>query len=231
VLTFPIHSTDGQTRSAGPRESRYAREWQEIDSLTAEGLPQLALRSYVKTTWTADQIRPVMGTVSVTNDGGGYVTGALHWQYLERPDRVAPAGSALRVQKTLLLRKDGPGGTFAPITPDTRVAVGDLVQVRLEVQTDQPLSFVHVKDPRAAGLEPVQVLSGYANGRGLGYYQTTHDAASHFFLDHLPGGKHVLEYELRVTHAGTFSGGPATVQCMYAPEYAAHSRGVGLKVE
>ena len=186
---------------------------------------------YVKTTWTADQIRPAMGKVRVTNGGEGYVTGALHWQYLERPDRVTPANSPLRVQKTLLRRSNAPGGTFAPVTPGTPLAVGDLVKVRLEVQTDQPLSFVHVKDPRAAGLEPVQVLSGYASGRGPGYYQTTHDATSHFFIDYLPVGKHVLEYELRVTHAGTFSGGPATVQCMYAPAYAAHSRSVGLKVE
>lgn len=186
---------------------------------------------YVKTTWTADQVRPAMGTVSVTSGGEGYVTGALHWQYLERSDRVTAAGSSLRVQKTLLRRSNVPGGTFAPIAPGTRVAVGDLVKVRLEVQADQPLSFVHVKDPRAAGLEPVQVLSGFVYGPGLGYYQTTHDAASHFFIDHLPGGRHVLEYELRVTHAGTFSGGPATVQCMYAPEYAAHSRGAALQVE
>ena len=49
VLTFPIHFAGGQTRPAGPPESRYekdryAREWREIDSLVAEGLPQPALR-------------------------------------------------------------------------------------------------------------------------------------------------------------------------------------------
>ena len=33
----------------------------------------------------------------------------------------------------------------------------------------------------------------------------------------------VLETSFRVQHKGEFSGGVATIQCMYAPEFTAHS--------
>ncbi|MDR0835071.1 MAG: hypothetical protein LBN11_00620 [Tannerella sp.] len=41
----------------------------------------------------------------------------------------------------------------------------------------------------------------------------------------------MFEYELRVTHSGEFSNGVTTFQCMYAPEFNAHSEGVRVKVE
>jgi uncharacterized protein YfaS (alpha-2-macroglobulin family) len=37
-----------------------------------------------------------------------------------------------------------------------------------------------------------------------------------------------LKYRLRVTMAGSFRVGPATVQSMYAPEFAAYSAGAAL---
>ncbi|MDR0385647.1 MAG: hypothetical protein LBH60_06180 [Prevotellaceae bacterium] len=35
----------------------------------------------------------------------------------------------------------------------------------------------------------------------------------------------MFEYDLRVTHAGRFSNGISSIQCMYAPEFSAHSEG------
>ncbi|MFN4080669.1 MAG: hypothetical protein ACK4NS_07185, partial [Saprospiraceae bacterium] len=65
----------------------------------------------------------------------------------------------------------------------------------------------------------------------LGYYQSTRDLATHFFMDYLPRGLHVLEYGLVVSHRGDFSNGIATLQCMYAPEFSSHSKGVRIVVE
>jgi len=36
---------------------------------------------------------------------------------------------------------------------------------------------------------------------------------------------------LFITHAGDFSNGVTTVQCLYAPEFSAHSEGVRIVVE
>lgn len=37
-----------------------------------------------------------------------------------------------------------------------------------------------------------------------------------------------MEYPVYITHTGKFSAGIATVQCMYAPEFAAYSENVKL---
>jgi hypothetical protein len=95
---------------------------------------------------------------------------------------------------------------------------------------DRDLDFVHVKDLRAAGLEPMDVLSGYRWGGGLGWYQSTRDVATHFFFDRLPKGNHVLEYRLRAFSAGDFSAAPCFLQSMYAPEFTAHSAGNRLRI-
>jgi hypothetical protein len=87
------------------------------------------------------------------------------------------------------------------------------------------MEYVHLKDMRASGMEPVNVLSSYRYQDGLGYYESTRDAATNFFIGYMPKGVHVFEYTLVTVHAGDFSNGITTAQCMYAPEFAAHSEG------
>ena len=87
-----------------------------------------------------------------------------------------------------------------------------------------------MKDMRASSLEPVNVLSGYKVQGGLGYYESTKDASTNFFFNYLRKGTYVFEYPLFVTHGGDFSNGITTIQCMYAPEFTAHSEGVRVKV-
>jgi uncharacterized protein YfaS (alpha-2-macroglobulin family) len=83
---------------------------------------------------------------------------------------------------------------------------------------------------RAAGFEPVNVFSRYKWQGGLGYYESTKDAATNFFMDYLPKGTYVFEYDLRVSHEGDFSNGITTIQSMYAPEFTSHSEGVRVSV-
>ncbi|MBE0646413.1 MAG: hypothetical protein IH596_01370, partial [Bacteroidales bacterium] len=73
-------------------------------------------------------------------------------------------------------------------------------------------------------------LSGYRYQDGLGYYQSTTDLATNFFFDYLPKGTWIFEYPLVVNNAGDFSTGIATIQCMYAPEFSAHSEGSRLEI-
>jgi hypothetical protein len=87
-----------------------------------------------------------------------------------------------------------------------------------------------MKDMRAACMEPVNVLSQYKWQGGLGYYETTKDASTSFFFGWLPKGTYVFEYPMFVTHTGTFSNGITSIECMYAPEFTAHSEGVKVNV-
>ena len=47
------------------------------------------------------------------------------------------------------------------------------------------MEYIHLKDMRASGLEPIDILSEYKWQDGLGYYQATKDIATHFFFDEL----------------------------------------------
>jgi len=118
-----------------------------------------------------------------------------------------------------------------PVTPDLKLKTGDKLVVRIDIKVDRAMEYVHLQDMRASGLEPVNVLSRYQWQGSLGYYQSTRDASTDFFISYLPKGTFTLEYPLRVSHSGDFTNGMARLQCMYAPEYSSHSAGVRLKVE
>ena len=108
--------------------------------------------------------------------------------------------------------------------------LGDKIKVRIELRVDRDMNYVHMKDMRAAGFEPVNVFSGYKWQDGLGYYESTRDAATNFFFSYLNKGTYVFEYTLLVNHNGDFSNGVTTIQCMYAPEFTSHSEGIRVKV-
>ncbi len=103
--------------------------------------------------------------------------------------------------------------------------------MRIIIKSDRDLEYVHLKDMRAACLEPANVISGYQWQGGLGYYQVTQDASTGFFFDRLPKGTHVFEYAVFATTAGSYSNGISILECMYAPEFAAHSEGIRVHVE
>mgnify|MGYP006924599496 CR=1 FL=1 len=112
----------------------------------------------------------------------------------------------------------------------SKLSVGDKLIVRIELRVDRDMEFIHMKDMRASGFEPMNVFSQYKWQGGLGYYESTKDASTNFFFDNLPKGTYVFEYPVRVVHQGDFSNGVTTIQSMYAPEFASHSEGVRIKV-
>lgn len=181
--------------------------------------------------WTAAEVTPDMATVRLKNTSKVPGWGAMYWQYFQTIDQVqAATDNPLRIERQLWVKTNaGQGDVLQPLTTAPRV--GDRLTVRLVVRTDRDMEFVHLKDLRASGLEPLAQLSGYRYQSGLGYYQQTTDLGTHFFFDYLPKGEYVLEYDLRVFHAGDFSGGLATLQCMYAPKFTSHSEGLRLKSE
>ncbi len=186
---------------------------------------------YFKTSWKGEEIKPEMGKVTVTNNNNVVAWGSLYWQYYEQLDKITPAETPLKLNKKLFLELDSPTGKkITPVDENTKLKPGDIVKVRIEIRVDRDMEFVHLKDMRAAGFEPINVLSTHKYQDGLYYYENTRDAATNFFMDWLPKGTYVFEYPLRVTHKGDFSNGITTIQCMYAPEFASHSEGVRVKV-
>jgi uncharacterized protein YfaS (alpha-2-macroglobulin family) len=202
-----------------------------IEPSKLENIKVEAGTGYFKTSWKTDEIKPEMADVKITKKGDGIAWGALYWQYFEDLDKISSAETPLKLKKKLFIKNNTDlGEEISEITDSTQLKVGDLVRVRIELRSDRAMEFVHMKDMRASGLEPVNVLSRYKWQDGLGYYESTKDASTNFFFDYLPKGVYVFEYDLRINNAGNMSNGITTIQSMYAPEFSSHSEGVRIKV-
>ena len=181
--------------------------------------------------WNGSEVVPSMANIQISKKGKGIAWGALYWQYFEDLDKISSAETPLKLSKKLFLRQHtDTGEVLSEITEKSALKVGDLVRVRIELRSDRDMEFVHMKDMRAAGMEPINVFSQYKWQDGLGYYESTKDASTNFFFDYLRQGVYVFEYDLRVNNAGAFSNGITTIQSMYAPEFSSHSEGVRVLV-
>lgn len=188
---------------------------------------------YVKLNWKADEIKKEMATASIDNKSKVPGFGGVYWQYFEDLDKIKTnAGASLSVSKELYLKKNtDKGEKLERITANNPLQLGDLVTVRLIISAKEDMEFVHLKDMRASCFEPVNVLSEYQYKGGLGFYQSTKDAATHFFFDSINKGTYVLEYDIRVNNLGNFSNGITTIESMYAPEFKSHTKGIRVKVK
>ncbi len=205
---------------------------QKIDPNTLEDVKVEAGTGYFKTSWSANEISSKMAEVKISKKGEGIAWGSLYWQYFEDLDKITSAETPLQLKKKLFLKSNtDTSKELNEITTETKLKVGDLVTIRIELKSDRNMEFIHMKDMRAAGLEPTNVISQYKWQDGLGYYQSTKDASTNFFFDYLPKGVYVFEYDLRVNNAGNMSNGITTIQSMYAPEFSSHSEGVRIDVE
>jgi hypothetical protein len=188
---------------------------EKINPTKLENVKVEAGTGYYKTSWNKNEITPKMGEVQITKKGNGFAWGALYWQYFEDLDKITLAETPLKLMKKLFLKKNtDTGEQISEISSKTKLEVGDLVGVRIELRADRDIEFIHMKDMRAAGFEPVNVMSSYKWQDGLGYYESTKDASTNFFFDYLPKGIYVFEYDLWVNNAGNFSNGITTIQSM-----------------
>jgi len=172
-----------------------------------------------------------MGTFEFMDHVGLDVILAASRQYLEDMAKVTPyEGTPLTLKKQLYVKENTDKGPVLREV-DGPVTVGDELVVRVELRVDRDMEYVHLKDQRGSGVEPVNVLSQYRFQDGLAYYESTRDTASHFFIDYLPKGTYVFEYSTRVVHRGQYQTGMAEIQCMYAPEFNSHSASVVLEAK
>jgi TonB-dependent SusC/RagA subfamily outer membrane receptor len=189
---------------------------------------------YIKQSWKADEITPEMGTVKIEKTSSGAMWGGMYWQYLENLDKITQANTNVKIEKQIFVKKNtDKGQILTPVETGSAssLRVGDLVTIRLVIHIDRDMQYIHIKDMRAAGFEPINVLSGYKHQNGCYYYESTRDAATNFFFEHITKGTYVFEYDVRANNAGIFSNGITTFQNMYAPEMSAHSEGINIKIE
>ena len=86
--------------------------------------------------------------------------GSVHWSYLEDISKVTPhEGTSLKLEKP-----PSAAPTRRLTGPDADQGrrndlVGDEVVVRIVLRTDRDMEYVHMKDHRGSGTEPVNALA------------------------------------------------------------------------
>jgi TonB-dependent SusC/RagA subfamily outer membrane receptor len=194
---------------------------------------------YFKKRIDGEKVKAEMGNVTVSVNSStskplnsSTSWGSVYWQYFEDLDKITSAETPLKLTKKLFKEVNtDKGPSLVAIKDGDELKVGDKVKVRIELKVDRDIEYVHMKDMRAACMEPTNVISEYKWQGGLGYYESTKDASTNFFFSWLSRGSYVFEYPMFVTHTGNFSNGITTIQCMYAPEFTSHSEGIRVSVE
>ncbi|HBR10701.1 MAG TPA: hypothetical protein DD740_00530 [Chryseobacterium sp.] len=193
--------------------------------------PQTQATGYVKQTVTSDNLNKNLSIVTVKKDSRGIVQGGLFWQYYEDLDKIKSSESYISISKELYKKiKTENGEQLIKINENSPVKVGDKVTVRMILNTDRNMEFIHLKDMRAAGFEPLDVISGYQWKNNLGYYQSTKDASTNFYIEYMSKGKYVFEYDYIANASGIFSNGITTLQNYYAPQMNAHTQGTRVTI-
>lgn len=116
----------------------------------------------------------------------------------------------------------------------SRWSRGDVLRVRLEIDARADMSWVVVSDPvpggaallgsglgRDSAIAAAAVVAAgddvAASSASVAYDERSVEAFRRYYA-HMPRGRHVLEYTLRLNSVGRFALPPTRIEAMYAPE-------------
>ena len=185
---------------------------------------------FIQRRWNANEVTQEMRQLTVNNPTNHLVWGGLFRQYFVPIDEVKSDESGFTIKRELFVETVTDKGKVLVPAEKRTLKVGDKLTVKITFTSQQDMSFVFVKDLRAAGFEPIEQISRYEYNDRMSYYQSNTDTDMQFFIEHLPKGTHQLEYSMFVTKEGHLNNGYALIQCQYAPEFSAYSDGMRVKV-
>jgi uncharacterized protein YfaS (alpha-2-macroglobulin family) len=193
-------------------------------------------------------VAPGKHEIEIRRSGSGalYVNAYLEVFTLE--DRLRAAGLEVKVKRKIsrvvttaketktpdkngiITSLPGQTGKKEPLVDGAAVASGDRIEVELILESKNDYEYLIFSDAKAAGFEPLDVLSGYVSTGSLSAYMEPRDRSVDFFIRSLPRGKHVLRYQLRAESPGTYKAMPSVAEAMYAPELRANSDDFRMKI-
>jgi len=170
-------------------------------------------------------------TIVVEKGGEGFAFASATWRFSTERLPEEERGDFFAVSRRYFRREaTAQGFVLTPLAEGAAIAVGDEIEVQLELRAKHEAEYVHLRDPRPAGCEPASLRSEFRWGLGIGWYEEVRDSGTNFFFESLPVGAFPFKYRLRAATAGTFKVAPATVQSMYAPEFNAYSSGATVAI-
>lgn len=209
------------------------------DKITVNGnvLPGENTELEAGTAWFREEIDPGDEGVKleIQNTGEGMSWGTLYHQYFEeiKDLDIEPSdGLPLQIERQWLVKEMTESGpVLRELKEGENLQVGQTLVGRIVVESDRSMEYIHIKDLRPSSLEPGNVLSGYRYSDGILYYFASGDSSSDFFIQRLPDGLFVLEYETQVAYSGTYNAGLIKAQSYFAPEFVTYGKGSGLEVD
>ena len=171
-------------------------------------------------------------TVVVEKESKGIVFASATWSFSTEKLPEEDRGDFLFVSRRYFKRENtGKEFVLRPLAEGAALEPGDEVEIHLSIRCKHPCEYVHLRDPRAAGLEPENPVSRYKWDLGIGWYEEVRDSGTNFFFEWLPQGEYTFKYRLRANMGGAFKVSPATLQSMYAPEFNAYSAGAVITIK
>ncbi|WP_431288932.1 alpha-2-macroglobulin family protein [Roseateles chitinivorans] len=151
------------------------------------------------------------GTLTVTQAGEGRPWATV--QALSAIPLKAPLTSGYAIKRTItaVTQKAAP-----------RWSRGDVMRVRLEIDAAADMTWVVLSDPLPTGAAVVEgtidTQGERAEGQAWPSFIERSFSAWRAYFDHLPRGKHVLEYTVRLNNAGRFQMPTTRAEAMYSPD-------------
>lgn len=225
---YSFYSQDGSPDSGGT----ISFEFPNSGELFSYDLSSL-IDEEIRIEWNDKELIRSSTRMVIDNNSGRTGWGGMYYQYSDAFENIRSfSETPLQIEKSIgRIMASLSGDRFVPVQKGDSLNVGDRLRTRIAISVDRPMEYVLLEDKRASGLEPVNVISAYRWQDGLGYYEVTEDLGSRFFIEFLPKGNFVFEYDVFVTHAGLFSGGISNIRSMYAPEFTSHSEGTLMMAE
>ncbi len=178
------------------------------------------------------RIVPDMADITVQKQSGALMFASATWHYSTEKLPATSGGDFFKIERSYFKRQSsGKEMTLTPINQGHAVQVGDEVEVQLSIKSKYQSEYIHLRDPRPAGFEPVTLTSGHKWDLGMNWYEEVRDNGTNFFFEQIPTGEYTLRYRIRAASAGVFRSMPAEIQAMYAPEFNGFSSGMILEIK
>jgi hypothetical protein len=186
----------------------------------------------------ADQLPAGKHKVTIRRKGTGSLYWAAHLRYFSMAEQIKAGGNQIAVARKYFrlvpeqfqnTRNVWNGRKYVeekfpdirykkePLDFGAEIASGQQVEVELTIDADNNFEYLVFEDPKPAGCEPYQLVSGAAYGGGTYANMELRDTKVVFFADWLGRGKHNLSYKLVCEQPGTFRILPSKGEAMYTP--------------
>ena len=187
---------------------------------------------------TVEQARLTPGEhhIKITRSGTAPVYFSIDLSYFNQEKPLPKAGSDLKISRRYYLLEPEPlekkvspekvvqheSWRRTPLLQPINLKVGNLIETELIIEAANDYDYIVIQDGKAAGLEPVEIGSGYRPDFS-GAYVELYYADTRFYLRNLKRGTTVLSYRLKAESKGSFCALPAIARSSQSPRLQGNS--------